>query len=118
MIRTALLLCAGLLAAACFACVQAPLGPKAVPLACTSQGITNGQTFVSTQKIQYLYGNPNPSAKYGSYSAPTGWGPIGSPFDYYFISAFDNAPDFFQGQLCNLTRVFINLNSCTASDCL
>src|SRR5262245_8241071 len=121
MIRTASVICAAILVTLCFACVQptSTVRQKAIPSICTSQGIVDGRTFVSTQKIQYLYGNPNPAAVGSSYSSPVGQtGQIGSPFDYYVILAFDNAPDFFKGDLCSLDRVFINLNTCSGSNCL
>jgi hypothetical protein len=89
-------------------------GPKDVPAVCTSQGITDGTSFVA-KKVQYLYGNPDPTLQYPNYHAPTGYGPVTSPYSDNISDAFSNAPQGFKAELCNLTMVLINLNDCSSS---
>src|SRR5215216_7644213 len=104
MIRSALLLCAGLLAAACLACVPEappqPLVAKTWPIAsCDTASFVNA---VQTLKIPF---DPR-----GLRGIPQGDPSIAVPDNIKIDlgGAFDMAPQFFRDKLCGLNGVFIN----------
>jgi hypothetical protein len=104
MIRTALLLCAGLLAAACFACVL-PYAPSdgrpgiTCPFA-TSNAFADTVTMVSPS-------NFDPGTATG---IPLPGGAIPNQVHDDLAAAYDLAPQFFKTQLCKLDGVFIAQN--------
>ena len=112
MIRSAILICAGIIVAACFACVPAPPSPMATsgsrPLPVTSPTCPDGSAFLS--HVQLVLGGYDPSSNYGN-PPPAG---IGTPIDASstyapaLADAFQLAPTAFQSRLCGLTAIYIN----------
>jgi hypothetical protein len=109
MIRYALLLCAGLLAAACFACVQqqqAVVPPPSVPVR-TVDCSSPGNFAASVQSLSAAF-QPNPP----NGSAPTSGGAINNPNIINDLSnAFSLAPQRLRDQLCGVygpaVRLFV-----------
>jgi hypothetical protein len=114
MIRTALLLCAGLLAALSFACVQQQVfSPPPPPIRAKLADCPTGAPFANRvyelavtnplfSAVQYancddLNHCPSPPPQRGNAS---GYAPV-------IKAAFDLAPVFFQNQLCALDTVYI-----------
>jgi hypothetical protein len=131
MIRSALTLSAGLLAAVCFACVAVvpPLPPPRVAavaemarsgltLACDETGAAAflGKVFMLTQTVPPF----NPTARGNHYAPPQQAGPVVDPMRTDLHDAFCVAPKSFQEQLNSprLTAVFIDPASCAGSDCI
>jgi hypothetical protein len=113
MLRSTLLVCAAVIAAASFACAPSPPSSAAPLIAC------NAASFVS--KVSYLTTDfqPKPGA-----SLPT-TGPIPAPGpgvpDYAgdLTKVFNAASPAFRSTLCTLDAVFINAVPCaTATDCI
>jgi hypothetical protein len=103
MIRTALLLCAGLLAAACFACVQAPIKPLATGPTCP----TDNSPFLSHVAMLQTPYDP------ASFSAPSSSAAsLTQAMIDDLTGAFQLAPLFFQQHLCNLDKIFIDPTAC------
>ena len=108
MIRYALLLCAGLLTAACFACVQqqAVVPPPPVPVR-TVDCSSPGNFAASVQSLSAAF-QPNPP----NGSAPTSGGAINNPNIINDLSnAFSLAPQRLRDQLCGVygpaVRLFV-----------
>ena len=143
MIRYALVLSLGIIAASCVfppepvaqqaQVLQQPhhiplpvLNPQLPPVvialgACASQGITTGASFVQN-KVQLLNDPANPTGPVfepttiaNSFPLGTGTGIVSSTrFNSDLAAAFDAAPAFFKDQLCGLTAVFVNLDQCAS----
>src|SRR6202162_2868877 len=144
MVRSILI--AGILAAACVGCIQAtppvsgspppvssppPVLPMAVPAArlavrlsphapLTQMICTPGDAGSFSQVVQLLAPGYNPNASPGTYTPP-----VGSPYDWARLApaisddlqhAFQNAPPFFQQQLCGLSAIYINASACPKND--
>jgi hypothetical protein len=121
-----LIFCFGLVGVFCVACQQAqvPPPPPGSPglraqvsalqeCNALSPPINNGNDFVQN-KVYFLLSGFDPTLKYPLYSAPqAGSSVAGSKYATDFINAFNDAPPYFQKQLCNLTKIFVNLNQCT-----
>src|SRR6184192_542109 len=120
MIRSALLLCAALLAALTFACQQIPPGQPLV-------GRFGPIPFTSRPCSASDLGNPSDSTDLGSFAsnvimlasnfvpATLGSPPVNSPPDQVpsqvqmdLKAAFRAAPDDFRTALCGLTAVYID----------
>jgi len=110
MIRTALLLCAGLLAAACFACVQQQpfVGPTATcdPSPFLAKAFLLAPGF-KPQATGHNYQPPQPAAQVDPK------GNIGKDL----ASAYCLADPTIRNQLLRLTRVFINQDTCSSGSC-
>ena len=107
MIRSALLLCAGLLVAACFACAQTPPPPPPAPFIQTAT-CADGSPFLSHVQLVQNGWQPN---KATLADPPAGTGtPLGasSPYAQSLQNAFALAPPAFQKSLCDLTAIFVN----------
>jgi hypothetical protein len=135
MIRSALLLCAGLLAALCFACVAvAPPPPPPPPVALptfvplTKEGhpapatTCNSDLFISN--VQLVPNGYDPSGHPGDPPLPQIGTPINpnSAYAQNLRNAFQLAPTSVKTQLCSLTAVYVNgpatcnsLASCASS---
>jgi hypothetical protein len=118
MIRYVLLLCAGLLAAAGFACVQAPPPappPPVVPLAASwPLAVCNASNFAANVTI--LSAGFDPTAH--PYVPPSGSTRPGWIIQQDLQDAFSNAPAVVQNHLCTLSGgVFINPGSCSTAPC-
>jgi hypothetical protein len=124
MIRTALLLCAGLLAAACFACVVGPQPPVVArgpgpgtpgvgPLAITGPTCPDGSLFF--KNVQYVQGGWDPDPQNPADPPPVNGSQIGStPFAPALQNAFLLAPADFQARLCSLTAtIYVNGTACS-----
>jgi hypothetical protein len=129
MIRTALLICAGLLMALCFACVPPPSVPPrliaaAQPLGMAKpylflpsvcpQNTTDGNVFAAAVLVLPPGFRPD---IYSNYRAPS----LGSLHSITrdsttiaadLVNAFNAAPQGFKNDLCGLNGVFINTNDC------
>jgi hypothetical protein len=120
MIRSALLLCAGIIAATCFAC--APLPPPAPPPAAvemakvsttaTPQPTCDADFFLSKVQVYMAKFTPGPGA-YLPPSIPLLGSPGGPQKAVDLTAAFNAAPPNFRQQLCNLDMVYINAGPCT-----
>jgi len=115
MIRSALLLCAAIIVAACFACMPAPpqpsspIGGHAPAPTCTAADFAKKINYVST-----VFSPAPGSAQPVSSSSP----PPNSPnyaqdLETVFVAA---SPEFAQ-QLCDLDRVYVMTASCSDGDC-
>ncbi len=118
MIRRMFIAAAGLLAAACFACV--PLAPPPsggvvlAPAILPAPRTCDASPFVS--KVFTLSSTYAPVA--GTYQAPLGVKPVGDPFKSDLAAAYCMAPPAFQQQLLELNGVFITCtdpNNCASS---
>jgi len=119
MIRSALLLCAALLAAACFACAQAivPIGqappPPPLAVACNANDASSfvpSKVFVLDTRFGF-----NPYPGFGDPPALLGASPAPSTADD-LTQAFGTAPLFFRAQLCALDGVFVDPTPCAGPD--
>ena len=129
MIRYPLILCLGLLAAACVGSAPAaPPPPPPPPLAggpvTQPQGELaplgqacdgTAQSFVNA--VQLLKAGYSPAPGHGTYQPPSGspqhW-PAAISNDLQ--QAFDHAPPFFQQYLCGLNGIYINASACPGND--
>jgi hypothetical protein len=120
-IRSFLILAAGILAVACSACVQAPPPP---PIAGYVAGATCAtdvppQPFLT--HVKFLSSTYDPSNNYSS--APTGINPAPiDPATSRYATALQNAfllaPPSFQLRLCGLTGIYVNgPDTCNDTDC-
>jgi hypothetical protein len=112
MIRSAILLCAGTIVAACFACTPVPqhlldsgTGTGTGNKNCSAQEFANAALLLPAG---YNPGNLNPPS--GNYSAVAPNSPIWNDL----IAAFTAAPAKFRRGLC-LTTIYINQTACTGS---
>jgi hypothetical protein len=115
MIRSALLFCAAIIVAACFACMPAPQPPQPM-VGATVRGLSCTSTDFAAKVFYAASFAPSPGYPAPS---PTYEVPNGSP-DYRgdLKAAFDAAsPDFAQ-QLCNLDRVYILAKDCGTGGCV
>jgi hypothetical protein len=106
MIRSALLLCAGIIIAACFAC--APVPPPSLSAAAAREECT-ADTFLG--KVEILSTSFMPMPGETAPDAPK----ITKDSQYYdgLKGAFDTASRPFQQQLCALDRVYVYEAGCT-----
>jgi len=95
MIRSALLLCAGIIAAACFACMPASSPPPAAPAPPAGCAINN---------VTLVAANFNPTNASGT---PPSAGSIPNYVQSDLLAAYNLAPPFFQQQLCALDGIYI-----------
>lgn len=123
MIRSALILAAGLLAAACFACAPPPPPPPPPPAPVAAMNVMPGR---SSGRALDCVGKPfaenvllldnstfhGPAAVSPNYTPPSGTLLTNSDRDKVIKSdlqkAYDIAPPFFQTQLCQLDGIFID----------
>jgi len=132
--RSALVLGAGLLTAASFACVpdvqmRAPLpvlGSRAtvMPAVLTSRSYcSDADSFF--QRVAVLKAGYNPNIPPGQYVPPTlapASGPANNPYNLRteivndLKAAYANAPPFFKTQLCRLDGVYLNSTGCANGD--
>jgi hypothetical protein len=106
MIRSALLLCAGLLAAACVACAQTPPPPpppEGMRVAATWP-LAVCDAFSFADAVQTLPASFDPS---GTNTDPPPGGPLDSDMHDDLRDAFNIAPPFLQTRLCALNGVFV-----------
>src|SRR5216684_4574545 len=115
MLRSALLIGAGIVAALAFACAPAPPPPAPASLPPPPPRVA-ACDFVS--KVQVLQPNYDPLSR--PYSAPENHvqqGYVLRPEIQNDLSdAFSNAPPIVQNSLCGLTGVFINPTGCPSGD--
>jgi hypothetical protein len=115
MIRSALLFCAAVIVAACFACVPPPpAGPAAPPMrgpTVATCDATNPVPFLSRVYMLTDY-VPNPPIHN---SLPVGMQPVPDPYCTSLTNAYNSALPAVQRQLNNITATFIT--TCTVSNC-
>jgi hypothetical protein len=104
MIRRALLLCAGIIAAACFACVQQRPAP-APPTIC------NPQPFLNNAYMLPAGFQPDPNKNQMLPSSST---PVADPYKTDLMNAYCLASPSFQQQLLGLTAVYIDQTQCSS----
>jgi hypothetical protein len=117
MIRSALVLCAGLVVATCFACAPVPpAAPPAPPPAAPLCSAADPQSFVNA--VQLLAANYTPpNGNNGPYQPPSGQSfPWSQAMRADLLNAFSNAPMFFRQHLCQLNGIYINANGCPNND--
>lgn len=118
MLRSALLLCAGLLAAACFACAPAGFPNAAVvppppPVACN---VADPTSFVPSKVAVLDTRAPwNPYPGFGDPPILPGAVPTANTADD-LTQAFTIAPPFFRQHLCDLEGVFVDPTICSGLD--
>jgi hypothetical protein len=120
MIRTALLLCAGLLAALCFGCGPSFTPPPYQPTARPLTGIypipitvlqnpsvdcTSADTFASS--VLLIDPGFDPTVHTPTYQPPTGSSINNSFIHADLMNAYTNAPQFLRDELCKLKGIFI-----------
>jgi hypothetical protein len=107
MIRSAYLLCAGIIIAACFACAPASQTPAAAPMA--GSGNSCIAAFLANVQVLSTPFAPNPglAAPQGTPLTPA------SPYWAGMNDAFNAASVAFQQQLCRLDRIYINTAICS-----
>jgi hypothetical protein len=105
MVRSAFLICVGIIAVACFACAPAPPGPPTQTTAATC----DTPTFLGHVKF-VPNGFPPPSTDPNTPpSLPPGTvTSIGMPYAQTLQNAFQLAPPRFQTTLCGLTAIYVN----------
>ena len=110
MIHKMLIVCAGVLAAACFACVPPPPPPPPVGAAASTCDATQ---FLA--KAFFLAPGFDPTATGGNYQPPLANGPVTADTNIGkdLAAAFCLADPLVQQQLLRLTAVFINQATCT-----
>src|SRR5437667_3462420 len=115
MIRYALLLCAGLLAALCFACVQAPVRPFATGPTCRA----DGSLFLIHLTFVQNSWNPNPMNPVDPPPQGIATPIANTTFAAALLNSFQLAPTVFQDRLCGLGTIFVNGSACNSlSNCL
>jgi hypothetical protein len=121
MIRSALLLCAGLLAAVCFACAQHGTS-SAVPVAGGGPHVQDATCLDGTAFHTHVYwlDNFDPNGVGGPIHAPKASNitPLDPTNDASYIADLDAvfalAPDTFRRDLCGLDGIFLDTTSCSS----
>ena len=114
MIRSALLLCAGILAAVCSACAP-PLAMVAAPVKTALCSANDANSFVRAVSILDTSTGYNPNGQYGVPPKVVGASPTGNVATN-LAAAFSIAPPFFRQHLCDLDGVFIDPTACNGLD--
>jgi len=95
MIRAALLLCAGIIAAACFACVP-PVSP--------APPVNPASVCNVVANVQVVSPSFNPTNAVGT---PSTTGPASANIQAAILAAYADAPPFFRNQLCSLNGLYV-----------
>jgi hypothetical protein len=112
MIRSALLLCAALLTAFCFACVQQPQSGGGSFVYPKTAATCSGDQFSS--KVKYL-DNYDPSSNPSQ--PPSGASALPTKYAAALDNAFQLAPTKVQKRLCALHGIYVNGGSCSDASC-
>ena len=116
MIRSVFPLYAGIIAAACFACVQAPPPPGgSSPVKALSVTCSDGSAFLD--HVKFVQNGFTPSVKLSAPPSGTGASIAGTIYTQALQNAFLLAPPSFQNRLCGLTGIYVNgPANCTSFD--
>jgi len=104
---------AGVLAAACFACVPPSPPPPPVGVVATVPTCTGGSSFLS--HVQYLASGYDPT-NYATAPPPGSAIDSSSPYAAALQNAFQLAPQAFRNHLCGLGGIYINGAACSDFD--
>jgi hypothetical protein len=119
MSRSAILLCAGFIAATCFACAPPPPPTGVVASAPPARLLCdagNPQSFVKAVTLLTASYTP-PESIAAVYQPPTGQSfPWSTAMSSDLLNAFSNAPMFFRQQLCQMSAIFIDASDCANND--
>jgi hypothetical protein len=112
MIRTAFLVGASVIAAACVACTPKPQPPPGPPVQHRAQLCTDEDSFIKSVRILQPGYDPADYEKTRFTDPPVTDDPLPDVVEADLRSAFRIAPKFFQRDVCALDGVFVNPTNC------
>jgi hypothetical protein len=107
MIRSTLIVCAGIIGAACFLPMSASSPGLPIGTAAMAAPACDAASFLAKASYLSVPFTPSPG------SAPPPTSPLPASYKAGLIAAFNAASPAFQQRLCNLDAVYVNAVSCT-----
>jgi hypothetical protein len=119
MTRSILLVAAGILASALFACALPPTAPPPAPTPVTVATCDTSNPIQFLNRLYILNNNYDPDPNHPGKTLPTGTQPVGEPYCSSLTNLYNSAAPPFKNALDNLTATFIDARSCggTAAAC-